>query len=46
MMPRAMGLSNRVSSDFLITPFFVTMTMYFSGTNSFTARKARISSFG
>ena len=46
MMPRAIGLSNSVSSHFLITPCLVTMMMYLSGTNSLTARNALAVSSG
>ncbi len=33
------GLSNSVSSHFLITPFLVTITMNWSATNSFTRQE-------
>ena len=46
MMPRDIGLSNSVSSHFLMTPFRVTITMYLSGTNSCTARNAFTDSSG
>ena len=39
-MPRDIGLSNSVSSHFLMTPCLVTITMYWSATNSFTGRNA------
>ena len=44
MMPRDIGLSNSVSSLFLITPCLVTITMYWLATKSFTLRKALASS--
>ncbi len=40
MMPRDMGLSNSVSSHFLMTPCLVTITMNLPATNSFTGRNA------
>ena len=46
MMPRDIGLSNSVSSLFLITPCLVTITMYCPGTKSRTARKALTLSSG
>ncbi len=45
-MPRAMGLSNSVSSHFLMTPCLVTITMYLPATNSFTGRNAVTTSSG
>src|ERR1035438_1937766 len=44
MMPRAIGLSNSVNSDFLITPCLVAITTNWSGTKSFTERKVFTSS--
>ena len=46
MMPRAIGLSNSVSSDFLMTPSLVTITMNWSGHENRTGRNAFTDSSG